>query len=437
MKQFYSIGKLIIAMMIMGTAFVANAQNVIEEGKATVLEKGMVYEFTPSMTGTLTVKVSATPYFAWVNNGSFIYYGEECNDLQLVQKASYSTPEDKSCTDYIYKPMEKGTTYYVKQNYYDNNVTFTFTMSESATSEVLTSVAPSTAKVFNYITQADINILASAGISSIGKATLSYGNESLEMDPERFGVSLNGPSATQWIQIGGASFPNFKSYIKEIAQEGVKSFTITIENVEAGGLPVSGSDVDEPGITADNGTISVTYGIDVAPLYLPSKSTWPDLFYSYWSPGNPSALIKLAFDMNIASVGETKVVMGQVNPKSETQDDVYDEYPLTNINIEGYVVTIDLAGVERIGNKNTVTVEVANVVATNGMPVDMTEYGTTLTLFQYMSYSSEKAPGSSGVTSIEAVKGEDVIYNLNGIRVNKQNLTPGIYIINGKKVALK
>lgn len=435
MKQIYSIGKLALVLMLSGTALSVSAQNVINEGVTTVLEKDVVYEFTPSMTGTLTVKVSATPYFAWVNNGSFIYNTEECLDNDLVQKASYT--ENQGSTDYIFKPIEKGKTYYVKQNYYGNNVTFTFTMSESATSEVLTSVVPSTAKVFNYITQADINIQASAGISSIGKATLSYGNESLEMDPERFGVDLNGPSATKWIQIGGASFPDFKNYIKDIAQEGVKSFTITIEDVEAGGLPVSGSDINEPGITADNGTISVTYSIDVSPVYQSSESTWPDVFYAYWQPGDPTAVINLVFDMNIQSVGETKVVMGRIEPGSEGADETFDEYPLEDIKINYNIVSINLAGVERKGTKSQVTVEVANVVATNGMPADMSEYGTTLTLFKYLTYSSANAPGGSGITAIEAVNGDDVIYNLNGVKVNKDNLTPGIYVINGKKVAVK
>lgn len=55
--------------------------------------------------------------------------------------------------------------------------------------------------------------------------------------------------------------------------------------------------------------------------------------------------------------------------------------------------------------------------------------------------SVEFGIGNEAVAAINAigsdVKGEDVIYNLNGIRVNHDNLTPGIYVINGKKVAVK
>lgn len=44
----------------------------------------------------------------------------------------------------------------------------------------------------------------------------------------------------------------------------------------------------------------------------------------------------------------------------------------------------------------------------------------------------------SGINSVEADKADaDVIYNLNGMRVGKSNLTKGVYIINGKKVIVK
>lgn len=36
-----------------------------------------------------------------------------------------------------------------------------------------------------------------------------------------------------------------------------------------------------------------------------------------------------------------------------------------------------------------------------------------------------------------AVQGSDVIFNLQGVRVNKNNLRPGIYIVNGKKVVIR
>lgn len=46
---------------------------------------------------------------------------------------------------------------------------------------------------------------------------------------------------------------------------------------------------------------------------------------------------------------------------------------------------------------------------------------------------------NAGIEKIEAqeTSGEEVIYNLQGLRVKKENTVPGIYIINGKKVMVK
>lgn len=44
----------------------------------------------------------------------------------------------------------------------------------------------------------------------------------------------------------------------------------------------------------------------------------------------------------------------------------------------------------------------------------------------------------AGVSSIGSeISGEEVIYNLQGVRVNRQNATPGIYIVNGKKTVIR
>lgn len=44
---------------------------------------------------------------------------------------------------------------------------------------------------------------------------------------------------------------------------------------------------------------------------------------------------------------------------------------------------------------------------------------------------------TSGIEGIETESAEQVIYNLQGIRVNKSNLPSGVYIINGQKTLVK
>lgn len=86
-------------------------------------------------------------------------------------------------------------------------------------------------------------------------------------------------------------------------------------------------------------------------------------------------------------------------------------------------------------------VEVENV---GGASVDMT---TTLTgeqtlIFDYNEmevYFLEDSEGgdTNAVSTIVKENDADVIYNINGVKVNRDNMSNGIYIVNGKKVVVR
>lgn len=59
------------------------------------------------------------------------------------------------------------------------------------------------------------------------------------------------------------------------------------------------------------------------------------------------------------------------------------------------------------------------------------------TNLQLYRLSHSTPTGIAGVHTNKEAKGSDAVYNLNGQRVNKDNLQRGIYIINGKKVLVK
>ena len=64
-----------------------------------------------------------------------------------------------------------------------------------------------------------------------------------------------------------------------------------------------------------------------------------------------------------------------------------------------------------------------------------TEGSTNIYTYKMTQDMSFVIMDSAGVeTVVDSVTGETVIYNLNGVRVNPDNLTKGLYIINGKKV---
>ena len=52
----------------------------------------------------------------------------------------------------------------------------------------------------------------------------------------------------------------------------------------------------------------------------------------------------------------------------------------------------------------------------------------------WKNFNFDEGDDNGGITGIQSEDGESVIYNLNGIRVSKDRLTKGLYIINGKKV---
>ena len=52
-------------------------------------------------------------------------------------------------------------------------------------------------------------------------------------------------------------------------------------------------------------------------------------------------------------------------------------------------------------------------------------------------YMFQVAEGESGINTVGTSEGENNVYNLNGVKVNQNNLKAGVYIINGKKVVVK
>lgn len=90
--------------------------------------------------------------------------------------------------------------------------------------------------------------------------------------------------------------------------------------------------------------------------------------------------------------------------------------------------------------------DTATVDFTSGNPITYSEGGSwNVAPGTYdISVDFEKAimtvskASTDAIQNIEnAIEGEAVYYNLQGVRVNSKNLTPGIYIVNGKKVLVR
>lgn len=270
----------------------------------------------------------------------------------------------------------------------------------SASAQSVTKVTPSTDEVYNYVNTKEIMVTVTGSVTNYSKVTLNYGtNNSVELSgtpDNKYGVATNGSSTAKFLQIGGASYPEYVALINQIATSGNDSFQVVIEGLEDTTGPVTTNETGQEGVEVANGTVTLTYGLQEAPNYLPQQSTWPQTIYSYWNKGAASALVTLAFDQEIVSVSDCKMVMGHVEKGSEGGGSFLTEYNLIpNVTVSGTKLMIDLSGVERTGNQNVVTIILSNVVGKNGLQANFSSGNVVdKTLYQELNYSNTTAPGS-------------------------------------------
>lgn len=423
--------------------------NVIKNGVAFTPEAGMVYTYTPNANGTLTVKVATYANYLWYPEGmgAFLYADE--NLTQPIKCNTYNEEGSSGPTNYVFFNVEAGKTYYFCQEQYNNiNFTFTLAQGELTSGAMLTDVNPMpTSGWFDYVNVPEIKVYASASISSWTSVTLTSGSTKVVLsdEPDTYGVFTNGPLNNYWLQIGGNSFPAFKSLLNEISGNGENSFTITIEGLQAGNELVTVNKVDAEGVTVSaDGTVTLVYDIAPAIEYLPKNSIWPATIYKHWAEGDPSGMAYVMFSETIASVGSVDLLMvaTQAGAQVDSEFNVYEMPYEINPDMPTQLI-IDFTGQTFIGTSAKVTLKIANVKsAVTGLTVDFSgdELSSVGAFFRQFPYVASNAPEYGGVNSIEAIDAidaDDVIYNLQGVRVNKNNLQKGIYIINGKKVAVK
>lgn len=449
MKVFEKISKALLAGAFAVLPFMASAATPIAVDTPFTAAENEVFSFTPASNGNLTIYIKGE----WPNYNLFpggtsalLYSDEACTDTDKITCSTYNGSETGNIySNYLYFGLKEGEVYYFRQSIYNSvEVTFKFEAGE-ATGAVLADVIPSTdGGPLDYINTPEIKVYASGGVTGFGKITLSYGSKSVVLsdNPATYGVYTNGPEALEWLQIGGGSFPDFKNLLSQVANSGEGFFTITIADLKAGGLPVTSSEVDQEGVTInDDGVITITYEIAVAPQYLPQSSTWPATIYQYWDPGENGGMAVLQFSEAIKSVDNVNLVMIASQANSQPGNVNFNTYNIPfEINPQNPTqVLLDFTGQWLNGTSTKVTVIVYNVVAFSGLTVDFSSdpLSSVGALYKQIPYVGEIAPGSSKVTTIESSEELGAAYNLQGVKVDTEKLPKGIYIVNGKKVVVK
>lgn len=393
-----------------------------------------IYRFNPSTTGVMTVysKSNGRDIDLFVsknyNQETYTvtneqYFGNWIEDLPEGYNFGYSYEMTPDVQYYISIPISSWCA--------ATEVFFTWEETEAEPTSVTKILPnPSATSVYDYYSETDIQIYADKPISSFGEVVISYLDEEIVLEKGVYCL-INGSVNSQFLQVNVSAIGR-TNYAAMAADAGSDTFTITVKDLYAEGVLVTGNETGNDNVTVANGTVSVTFNVAPAPNYVADASTWPSLFYAYWPEGEESGIATLVFSQPLKSAA-ADVTMGALTP-GETGETLFQTYPLSP-KVSGNTITIDFTGVSRIADVKTVTVQVYNVKGENGMTGNLGENGTIL--FHQIPYSPDEA--TSGILNIETNNVNGNIFNLNGVKVvgDTKELPQGIYIINGKKVIVK
>lgn len=433
MKKIFTNGMLALgAILLAGSVLTANAAPaftsdyltndlgpVAAGGSGDLSSPGDYYTYDATSTGTIFIQTDYSgdlnklgyPNYGAGGYSTYFFYSiiEESgeNDLLQINASDYTLTDQGWKFEYS---VTEGTSYvigYPNGGGKDMETGFAFTLVADGTSSpvAITNVepAPSDTESVDYNTFNDIQIYASKGIESVSGGTLTYGdNQSITLTVGiGDNLEVNGPPGSQFIQFRATRSDNQGgNLLQKVAESGATSFTLTVMDVKAGGVLVTENETNNKYVTVNNGTVTLTYQIDSAPVYEAGQSSFPSTFYAYWAPGDESAVATMVFSKPIQSIEDPKITMGRVMPGSSSGESNYAEYPLSedNYKIEGNKVIFDFAGVKRVSSgtaPSTITFGVQNVKGTNGMVVNFGDNGTVFV--EYMSYNPGDAPGTPDV----------------------------------------
>lgn len=350
----------------------------------------VVYKYTPSSTGTMTVYCSQSGLGTYVTNQFVIF--ENYDTDYYGSYGLLRTGDEGEEVDGLYPTyydLTAGRQYYIctyGPEFYPLTTGDTVKLVWSGQGDVeqdpegISNVYPTPGETFNYSLNSEIQINATASIGGFGTATFNYGNTSVALNQGDYAniVKTNGPPDNQFLQIGGYGMQAFFNLVDAAAQAGESEFTITIENVYAGGVLVSQNNTGSDYVEVENGTVSITYMLEAAPTLV--SQTWPQYFYTDWSGISPNTAT-LEFSKDINSINEVKVYDGYLVQGGDTGENTITGVSLTPT-ISGSTVTLNFAqGNFSNFTADQVTVVISYVTDANDTPVN---FGDGQSLYHYM-----------------------------------------------------
>ncbi|MCH5242001.1 MAG: hypothetical protein J1F67_06215 [Muribaculaceae bacterium] len=421
-----------------------------EQGLAVITENvpfkayETVMEYTPAIDGILTIEASTYYQFNWASPAGT---GLLFSDLGLNQKVDLQyvgSEQDMDTPPTHYStPVIGGTTYYF-YNSLVSNCEFTFTLAE-LTGVAIVEVTPTPGMSFDYAGDYGAGVLLSFDPKSVefDHAYITYtpaGTES-EVTEELINVDGQiGENGQYEYTEGYWKFQAVSLYFARAAKG--TDLTLTLTNVNYNGIQITESTLDNDAVVVEDGNVSITWvrpAVDMAIV----EQSWPTMIYSSSPAGDSSMIATITFNEDVVSKPSASMVFGTQYWGAGSSGDNPDPGMDLPCSVDGATITVDFSGINfgalyNSGSKvyNNITVFIGNIVGADGQKFIDQNPG----IAQNISYQNSPAPeGPSSVSTLEKEKESNSIYNLNGVKVdnNINNLSKGVYIINGKKVIVK
>ena len=419
----------------------------------TLAAEGDYYTYTPAENGPVTVQTYYTGsisnlLFTGNSYSYFIFYSYA--DIYLQQDVAYTMVENVGWAftftadtdhEYIIGYTEL----------FPNIDDFEFTLSTEKlqVDATLTYCFPEPGTPFDEgLGINDVVLEFDQPLESVENVYLSYTDKEGEVQ------TINVPSGDEGYELNNqlmiiriANTNNVYNTAKQNADYAYPIF-VNIDGLMCKAGPVGAVNLhagNEFVTIGENGNISIEYELMDAVRLVSVE--WPEAIYSYFPEGSEAGLATLTFNGPVtAQAAQISMIMGMHYRGSASGEEVdpYWNIPIY-LNEDRTILTVDFTGIDfgqsLVSDYTEVTVMISNIKGENGMVAILTpdESSFVSTLDKFLPYVDEPYEGETDAIEslINNESNENVIYNLQGVRVNPNNLSKGLYIINGKKVMVK
>lgn len=309
-----------------------------------------------SYIGSFTATTDGTLIASSTGSDGLHPYRQQLSDMESEGNAIAYTADNYFPLQYHFD-VTAGTTYYFYKDFSMNPFTFRLSM-DSGSGISISKTTPEAGSVFSVSGGGLVSIQFSRAVNFSPEARIIAGDKEAS-------VPVNGLSNIASLEI---KEPLFK-WLSDGTLKGGDKFIVRLFNVTA---------TDDATIVyGTDGTADVEYIIGEMPIQLISTENTSGAFKSYYMPTDPTGIVTLTFDGEVASA-----IVNLSFGSTDIEGDYYTE-EITPV-IEGKTIKIDLTGKQRTPdnmvasgtNYNNVMLNISKVLDTTGQHAYSAGQGT-------------------------------------------------------------